>query len=91
PDIHSYIKGVKDGGPVLSECQEIPIRERAGEYLMFRLRTADGIEAEEYMKQFLLPFAPLEALLQNYRSKDLASFDGTRWRLTPRGFLVSNS
>ncbi len=91
PDIHSYIKGVKEGGPVLSECQEIPIQERAGEYLIFRLRTSEGIEAEEYMKQFLLPFAPLEALLQNYRAKDLAAFDGTRWRLTPRGFLVSNS
>lgn len=91
PDIHSYIDGVKNGGPVLSECQEIPRRERAGEYLMLRLRTAEGIEAQEYSKQYLLPFEPLEALLEDFRDRNLAAFDGVRWRLTPQGFLLSNS
>lgn len=91
PDIHGYIDGVQNGGPVLSECQEIPQRERAGEYLMLRLRTSEGIEAQEYTKQYLLPFEPIEALLEEYRAQDLAAFDGVRWHLTPRGFLVSNS
>lgn len=91
PDIHGYIDGVKNGGPVLSECQEIPQRERAGEYLMLRLRTSEGIEAQAYTKQYLLPFEPIEALLEEYRAQDLAAFDGVRWHLTPRGFLVSNS
>lgn len=91
PDIHRYIAAIGDGGTILTECQEVPARERAGEYLMLRLRTADGIEAQEYMKQYLLPFEPLEALLEKYRAQDLAALDGGRWHLTPRGFLLSNT
>ena len=90
-DIHGYIDGVKYNGPVLSECQEIPARERAGEYLMLRLRTSEGIEAETYTKQYLLPIEPLQTRLEQYRAQDLAVSDGGRWRLTPRGFLVSNA
>lgn len=91
PNIHGYIDGIKTGGPVLSECQEIPARERAGEYLMLRLRTSEGIEAEEYTKRYLLPFEPLEELLKKYQAQGLAFVDGQRWRLTAQGFLVSNS
>ena len=91
PDIYKYMDGVKHGGPILSECQEVPARERAGEYLMLRLRTSEGIDGETYMRQYLLPFAPLEALLQQYQAQGLATLEGGRWRLTPRGFLMSNS
>ena len=91
PDIYKYMDGVKHGGPILSECQEVPARERAGEYLMLRLRTSEGIDGETYMRQYLLPFAPLEELLQQYQAQGLATLEGGRWRLTPRGFLMSNS
>ena len=91
PDIYKYMDGVKHGGPILSECQEVPARERAGEYLMLRLRTSEGIDGETYMRQYLLPFAPLEELLQQYQTQGLATLEGGRWRLTPRGFLMSNS
>ncbi len=90
-DLHAYADGICKGGQILAECQEIPTRERAGEYLMLRLRTTEGIEAEEYTRQFLLPFAPLEACLRRFATMDLAVRDRDRWRLTPRGFLVSNS
>lgn len=90
-DLHAYADGICKGGQILAECQEIPTRERAGEYLMLRLRTTEGIEAEEYTRQFLLPFAPLEACLRRFATMDLAVRDRNRWRLTPRGFLVSNS
>ncbi len=90
PDLHGYIEGMKTGGAVLTECQEIPSRERAGEYLMLRLRTTEGIQAEEYTKRYLLPFEPIEVLLKKYRSQGLAAPDEDRWRLTPQGFLVSN-
>ena len=49
------------------------------------------IEAETYTKQYLLPFEPLQTRLEQYRAQDLAVSDGGRWRLTPRGFLVSNA
>jgi oxygen-independent coproporphyrinogen-3 oxidase len=59
---------------------------------MMRLRTAMGIEPDEYERKFLLPFAPLEAALDTFRQRGWAThtFDG-RWRLTPEGFLLSNS
>lgn len=91
PDIHGYIEGIRKGGAVLSECQEIPARERAGEYLMLGLRTAQGIDGQVYTRQFLLPFQPIADCLETYRAQDLAMADGDRWRLTPRGFLLSNT
>ena len=91
-DLHGYIDGIRNGGQVLREIQEVPPRERAGEYLMMRLRTASGLDPREYEKRYLLPFAPLQASLEKCRERGLAAktFDG-RWHLTPTGFLVSNT
>ena len=41
-DLMGYIDGVKGKGQVIREIQDIPFRERAGEYLMTRLRTVSG-------------------------------------------------
>ena len=75
---------------VLSECDAIALRERAGEYLMLRLRTSVGIEEEEYVKAFLLSFRPLERLLQKLAEQGMALYADGRWRLTAKGFLLSN-
>ena len=86
------ITGVMEQGVILSECESIPLRERAGEYLMLRLRTACGIEEHEYQQTYMLPFEPLEKLLGVYEQRGLAQKEETgRWRLTPKGFMVSNS
>ena len=89
--LKEYIEGIKTGGQVLTDVQEVPPRDRAGEYLMMRLRTVAGMDPEEYEKNYLLPFAPLEQKLQEYKSRGLAAqtYDG-RWHLTPTGFLLSN-
>ena len=91
-DLRGYIEGIRRGGQVLEDIQEIPHRERAGEYLMTRLRTVTGINREEYEKQYLLPFQPIEEYLEKCQSYNLAvkSLED-RWHLTPEGFLVSNS
>jgi len=70
---------------------EVPQRERAGEYLMLRLRTISGINRYEYEHKFLLPFDEIEAALERSRTMGYAmrSEEG-RWRLTPRGYLISN-
>lgn len=91
-DVHGYIEGIQNGGQVLVDVQPIPNRERAGEYLMMRLRTTSGISGEEYEKQYLLPFAPLEKQLEACRQRGHAlRGEGGRWHLTPEGFLLSNS
>ena len=90
-DLQEYIAGIRDGGDIMEDLQEIPMRERAGEYLMLRLRTSQGISAAEYEKLFLLPFAPLEEVLEKRRRYYQATQnDSGRWVLTPQGYLVSN-
>ena len=90
-DLQAYIAGIRDGGDIMEEMEEIPMRERAGEYLMLRLRTNVGISAEEYEKLFLLPFEPLVEVLEKRRRLFHATQnDAGRWVLTPKGYLVSN-
>ena len=86
-----YIAGIRNGGQIIRELNQIPTRERAGEYVMMRLRTIGGINRQEYESAFLLSFDPLEKLLQMNEQHGLARFENGRWHLTPRGFLVSNS
>ena len=91
-DLQGYIDGVLSCGQVIAELQEVPPRERAGEYLMMRLRTNIGIQQEEYEKQYLLPFTPLEEALETCRQRGHAvKMDSGFWRLTPEGYLISNS
>jgi oxygen-independent coproporphyrinogen-3 oxidase len=90
-DLRSYIDGIMTGGQVVADVLEIPVRERAGDYLMLRLRTNHGIGAAEYERQYLLPFAPLEAELQKCAERGYAVFENDRWHLTPEGMMISNT
>ena len=91
-DLVGYIDGIRKSGSVLREDQIIAPRERAGEYLMMRLRTVGGVIPEEYEQRFLLPFGPLAEKLAEYADKGYAirTYDG-RWHLTAEGFLISNA
>ena len=91
-DLAGYINGIKNYGEVMEDIQDIPLRERAGEYVMLRLRTSTGIRKDEYEKMFMLPFEPLEEVLKKHMSYYYVSRneDG-RWTLTPKGYLVSNA
>lgn len=89
-DVQAYIEGIRNGGEVMEDIQEIPLRERAGEYIMLRLRTGTGISGKEYEKKFLLPFRPLEDILNKHRGIYTARTENGNWRLTAKGFLISN-
>ncbi len=91
-DLPGYINGIKNYGEVMEDIQDIPLRERAGEYLMLRLRTSTGIRADEYERMFMLPFAPLEEVLRKHMSYYyVTKNEDGRYCLTPKGYLVSNS
>ena len=89
-DLKGYIDGIMHGGQVISEVMEVPVRERAGDYLMLRLRTTHGISAKEYERRYLLPFEDLEKLLESYRKSGHAVLENERWHLTPKGMMISN-
>ena len=89
-DLRAYINGIQVGGEVMEEVEQIPLRERANEYIMTRLRTTAGINGAEYEKLFLLPFQPLEEILEQNQAYNLTTQGHNgNWRLTPRGFMVS--
>lgn len=91
PDINTYIRGcLRQDVPILSECETVPDRERAGEYVMLRLRTTRGIQPDEYEKRYLMPFAPLQKVIDKLAEQEQIKQVGDRWVLTPKGFLVSN-
>ena len=90
-DVHAYIEGICSGGQVVAEVLELPVRERAGDYLMLRLRTNHGISGPEYERQYLLPFQPLQEELQRCAQRGHAVYEDGRWHLTPRGMMISNT
>ena len=86
-----YIAGVLHGGSLLDSDEVIPDKERSGEYLMLRLRTAQGIEEWEYRRKFFMDFDPIRQRLEQFAAQGWAEQTPQgRWRLTPKGFLVSN-
>lgn len=90
-DLRGYIDGIRQHGTILRECDAIPMRERAGEYVMLRLRTSLGIEEKEYETRFLMPFKPLETLLTRFQTRGYTEkLEDGRWVLTEQGWLVSN-
>ena len=86
-DIDRYIAGEL----VLSERETISRRERDMEYIMLRLRLTRGADPREFENAFRERFNPLAKLLHQYAAHGLAcQNDDGSWRLTPKGFLVSN-
>ena len=86
-DIDSYIAGKL----VLSESENDSTLARDYEYVMLSLRTAAGIDRQTFEKRYRQRFQPMEVLFEQYEKAGLASRTEGGWRLTPKGFLVSNS
>lgn len=86
-DLDSYTAGKL----VLSESETDSTLARDYEYVMLSLRTAAGIDRQTFEKRYRQRFQPMETLFEQYEKAGLASRTEGGWRLTPRGFLVSNS
>ena len=86
-DLDAYIAGELR----LSEMERIPPLDRDLEYIMLSLRTVQGIDSGYFERQFRQKFRPMEELLTQYEAHGLAARTERGWRLTPRGFFVSNA
>lgn len=86
-DLDLYLRGRL----ILSESETMTGQEREREYLMLSLRTTAGIHVREFERRFRQRFDVLEKLLVQYAQHGLAARTEDGWRLTPRGFLVSNA
>lgn len=78
-DLDAFLRGEI----TYSEDAPITPRERAAERVMLGLRLARGLPAAE--------LSGAEAVLKECAAHGLAKQVGANWRLTPRGFLVSNA
>ena len=89
-DADQYIVGVLRDMDIVDEYSRITNVERGSEYIMLGMRTAMGIEAEEYINVYRADFAPLEKTLRLFAEKGWAVQSEGRWRFTAQGFLLSN-
>lgn len=90
-DLKGYIDGVMKDGVIVDEYEKIEGLEVANEYLMLRLRMAEGIDPADYTKRFRADFAPLEERLKFFQSKGWTECNENGcWSFTTSGFLISN-
>ena len=60
-------------------------------FCAWTLRTAAGIDRRTFENRYRQRFEPMEELFLQYEGAGLAVRTEGGWRLTPKGFLVSNS
>ena len=89
-NLEGYIRGVRDHTPMLSESERIPPLERDTEWLMLRARTVQGLDPKEFETRFRRRFTCFLPFLEECRRSGYAVEEAGCWRLTPKGFLVSN-
>ena len=89
-DADQYIVGVLRDQNIVDEYSPITNVERGSEYIMLGMRTAMGVEAEEYTQHYRADFAPIEKTLRVFAEKGWAVCYEGHWHFTPQGFLLSN-
>ena len=89
-DLAGYIRGVREGTPMLSENDRIPPMDRDTEWLMLGLRTVQGLDPKVFEQRFRRRFSMFLPFLTQCEQAGYAVCEEDRWHLTPKGFLVSN-
>ena len=89
-DLAAYIRGIREGAPMLSENDRIPDMDRDVEWVMLGLRTVYGLDPADFERRFRRRFTCFLPFLEQCEKAGYAVLEEGRWHLTPRGFLVSN-
>lgn len=90
-DIDEFIERVRSGDNVIDSCEEISDEISESEYIMLRLRTAEGVNPEDFSQTFKKSFDAYRTVLESYIPSGHVCKNGNSYRLTPKGFFVSNS
>ena len=90
-DLDEYIGRMTSGGSVIDQMEIITEQEKASEYIMLGMRTTMGIADEEYRRLDPMGMEEIARLLEEFNSHGWAVRENGRWRLTPEGFLLSNT
>lgn len=90
-DIEKYMTAVESGGEIFEDYDRIPSTERAFEYVMLGLRTADGIDAGTLRRGYRLDPSSADAVLGELSAAGYLTRADGRIALTEKGFLLSNT
>ena len=91
-DLKEYIDGVMNGGEIVDEYEKIAGLEVANEYVMLRLRLAEGISDREYLQRFGVRFSEkYRAVLDKYLPLGHILEEGDVYRLSESGMRISNA
>jgi putative oxygen-independent coproporphyrinogen III oxidase len=93
-DLEAYINALENVGSdteIVDEHYEIAPTERIGEYVMLRLRLAEGVDTVEFERRFGLSFERLfDKYLDVYTENGFMQKRGNSYSLTLKGMYVSN-
>ena len=93
-DIEAYVTALEDIGSgieIVDENYEVAPTERIGEYVMLRLRLADGVDTAEFERRFGLSFERLYGkYLDVYTQNGFIQKRGAAYSFTLKGMYVSN-
>lgn len=93
PSVSNYIRCIegKINDEMTDEYEEIPLRERLGEYIMLRMRLTEGIDTKKFMRLFGRDFGmTYGAKLRPYIDGGFVTDTGGSYRFTTPGMFVSN-
>lgn len=90
-DLDKYISAVVGDSMIIDEYERVVPIQKATEYLMLGMRTAHGISRAEYHRIYRSDWDPIEETFELFERKGWAERRAERWRLTPAGFLISNT
>ena len=90
-DLEKYIERISSGITVIDQSEEMSDFEKAGEYLMLRLRTTRGISEAEYHDIYHLSLDLVLEQIRKFEAHGWMIFKDGRWRFTTQGFLLSNT
>lgn len=90
-DLKQYISGVARGVSIIDDSREIDPLERAVEYVMLAMRTANGISEYDYRTRCQCDWKPIHKTLLAFREKGWAEKTDDRWHFTVPGYLISNT
>ena len=90
-DLRQYISGVARGVSIIDEYQQIDPMEKAVEYLMLGMRTANGISEHDYRTRCQCDWRPIHKVLTAFAEKGWVEKTEDRWHFTVPGYLISNT
>lgn len=90
-DINKYISAINSGDSLIEVAEDDVNCTSSGEYIMLKLRTAEGIDPDVFFEKFHKPFDEYAKKLEKYIPSGHVIIEDGRYCLTPKGFFVSNS